>query len=170
MTTDDARTPDADTPGLESGDHDLMPALAAHPFMEDLDAAHLERMTPLLGMVRVEAGTYVFRHGQPAETLYLVTEGTVALEIAGASHEPLVLETIHGGDALGWSWLYPPYTWHLDARAVAPVAALTLDSAGLRRSFADDPILAAVMAWRIGEVLVDRLQHARTQLASVQLP
>ena len=170
MTTQNHATTDTAMPVLEPGSDDLLRALAAHPFMADLDAVHLERLGSLLGMVQVDAGIYVFRHGQPADTLYLVTEGTVALEIAGASHEPLVLETLHGGDALGWSWLYPPHTWHLDARVVTPMTAITLDAPGLRRYFADDPVLAAVMAWRIGEVLVDRLQHARAQLASVQLP
>ena len=50
------------------------------------------------------------------------------------------------------------------------MTALTLDGPGLRRFFADDPVLAAVVTWRIGAVLVDRLHHARDQLASVQWP
>ena len=42
--------------------------------------------------------------------------------------------TLHDEDVLGWSWLFPPYRWHLDARALAPVRALGFDGACLRRS------------------------------------
>jgi CRP/FNR family cyclic AMP-dependent transcriptional regulator len=149
---------------------DLRLQLAAHPFAEDFDAPHLDALAPLLGRVVLDADTFVFRHGQPAETLYLLTDGAVALEIAGPGREPLVLETLHEGDALGWSWLYPPHRWHLDARVVAPTTALTVDAVGLRRLFVDDPVLGVVVTWRVGALVVDRLHHAREQLASVHLP
>ena len=30
----------------------------------------------------------------------------------------MIVETLHDGDVLGWSWLVPPYRWQFDARAV----------------------------------------------------
>jgi hypothetical protein len=34
------------------------------------------------------------------------------------------IETLGTGDVLGWSWLFPPYYWHFDARAVTPTKAI----------------------------------------------
>lgn len=165
------RTP-ADRPGqLPSGDVGaLTVALAEHPFTEGFDAAHLGALADIAGEVAVPAGQYVFRQGQPAGTLYLITGGDVALEIALPAGEPLILETLHDGDALGWSWLYPPYQWHLDARTTTDVTALTVDAVLLRQLFTADTAFGLEVTWRIGAIVVDRLHHARRQLTSVQLP
>ena len=39
----------------------------------------------------------------------------------------MTIETIEAGEVLGWSWLFPPYRWHFDARALAPVRATAFD-------------------------------------------
>ena len=31
---------------------------------------------------------------------------------------PSTIETIEAGEVVGWSWLFPPYRWHFDARAL----------------------------------------------------
>ena len=152
---------------LDRGSRDELAAtLAAHPFTSDLDAPHLELLTDLAGLVTVEADRLVLRHGQPADTVYLLVEGDVALELAGPEQERITLQTLHEGDVLGWSWLWPPYHWHLDARSLTDVRAIALDGIGLREALAADPVLGCVVTMRIGGVLVDRLRHARERLAS----
>lgn len=154
-------------PQLDRGNRDALTAvLAAHPFTKDLDAAHLETLADLAGEVTVEADRFVFRHGQPADTVYLVTVGDVALEVTTPGREPVILQTLHEGDVLGWSWLWPPYLWHLDAHCRTAVTAIAIDGVQLRDALSADPVLGCVVSMRIGGVLVDRLQHARDQLAS----
>ena len=52
------------------------------------------------------------------------------------SHAPgrgaLMIETLHAGDLVGWSWLFAPYRWQLDARALEPCALVAFDGACLR--------------------------------------
>ena len=152
---------------LERGRNDELAArLAAHPFARDLDAPHVQALAELAGEVQVDAGRFVFRHGRPAETVYLLTAGDVALEVALLGRDPLILQTLHEGDVLGWSWLWPPYEWHLDAHCRTPVSAIAIDAIRLREALVDDPVMGCVVAMRIGGLLVDRLQHARDQLAS----
>lgn len=155
------------TPQLEEGSRDRLTAtLAAHPFTAGLDAAHLRALADLAGEVTVEAGRFVFRHGRPADTLYLLTAGDVALEVAVPGRDPVILQTLHEGDVLGWSWLWPPYQWHLDAHCRSRVTAIAIDAVGLRDALTADPVMGCVVSMRIGGVLVERLQHARDQLAS----
>ena len=156
---------------LDRGSRDQLAAtLAAHPFTTDLDAPHLDALTDLAGLVEVGADRFVFRHGRPADTVYLLIEGDVALEVAAPGRDPVILQTLHAGDVLGWSWLWPPYRWHLDAHCRTDMTAVALDAVGLREALAADPVMGCVVAMRIGGVLVDRLQHARDQLASAVTP
>lgn len=155
------------SPELDRGhSEELAARIAAHPFTRDLDAPHVQTLTDLAGEVRLAAGEFVFRHGRPAETVYLLTGGDVALEVALPGHEPLTLQTLHEGDVLGWSWLWPPYEWHLDAHCRTPVTAVAIDAVGLREALTEDPVMGCVVSMRIGGLLVERLQHARDQLAS----
>lgn len=154
-------------PQLEPGHHDELAArLAAHPFTDGLDASHVDALAELAGEVTLRRGEFVFRHGRPADTLYLLTAGDVALEIGVPGREPLTIQTLHEGDVLGWSWLWPPYEWHLDAHARSDVRALAVDAVALRHQLTTDPVMGCVVAMRVGGVLVDRLRHARDQLAS----
>ena len=64
----------------------------------------------------LRAGEALFREGEPADTFYLCVTGAVALEVHAPGGPPLVIETLHEGDTVGWSWLFPPYRWHFDGR------------------------------------------------------
>ena len=52
-----------------------------------------------------------------------------------------MIETVGPGGAVGWSWLFPPYRWHFDARALDPVGAVAVDAACLRAKADADPAL-----------------------------
>ena len=40
------------------------------------------------------------------------------VEIDVPTRGPITLQTLADGEMLGWSWLFPPYRWQFDARAV----------------------------------------------------
>jgi CRP/FNR family cyclic AMP-dependent transcriptional regulator len=157
-----ATTRDALGPG---DSQDLGVLVAGHPFLRGFDQPHVQALLELAGLVQVPAGEFIFRHNEPSHALHLLTEGDVTLEMARTGRMPLVLESLHQGDTLGWSWLFPPHLWHLDALAITEVTAITIDAAGLRDRMTADPALGAIVSWRIGELLVDRLSHARDQLS-----
>jgi len=37
------------------------------------------------------------------------------------------LYTVEPGDVVGWTWLFPPYRWKFDLRAVEEVHAISFD-------------------------------------------
>ncbi len=113
------------------------------------------------------AGETLFREGEPADVFYLVRRGRVALELYVPARGPITVETVDAGDVVGWSWLFPPYTWHFDARAVGPVRAIAVDGACIREKCDDDPALGYELMRRFSAVLLDRLNA--TQLRLVDL-
>ena len=68
---------------------------------------------------------------------------------------------------VGWSWLFPPYRWQFDARAVGAVRATAFDGVCLRDKCDADPALGYDLMWRFAQVLVERLQWTRLRLLDV---
>ena len=76
----------------------------------------------------------------------------------------MTIETIEGGEVLGWSWLIPPYRAHFDARALTLVRALSLDGVCLRTKCEKDPSLGFELLKRFNRLVVSRLEATRMQL------
>jgi len=140
--------------------------LAGHPFFRDLPPADIQLLTSCAKNIRFEAGQMIFREGADADQFYLVRDGRVALEVF-TPRGPAPIQTISAGDALGWSWLIPPYKWRFDARAIETTRALTLDGKCLRGKCDEDPRLGYELLKRIAAVIADRLHATRLQMLDV---
>ncbi len=75
-----------------------------------------------------------------------------ALETYFPARGPVTIETLEAGEVLGWSWLFPPYRWHLDARALTTVRATAFDGACLRGKCEADPALGYELMSRFAQV------------------
>ena len=138
--------------------------LSQHPFFRDLDAEHLATVAGCASNEVFAAGTFLCREGQPADVFYVLRFGRVAVEIATPSGGPVVVETVEPGDVLGWSWLFPPFKWHFDARATTLVRALALDGACLRKKCDQDARLGYDLMGRFAQLAVRRLEATQLQL------
>ena len=117
--------------------------------------------------VRFAEGEVLFREGDPADAFYVVRHGSVALETFVPARGAITIETLEAGEVVGWSWLFAPYRWHFDARALSLVRATAFDGACLRGKCADDPRLGYELMSRFAQVLIERLQWTRLRLLDV---
>lgn len=142
----------------------LEPILEKHPFFAGLDERYLELLTGCATNLRFKPGEYLFREGDEAKQFFVIREGTVALEIFVPGTGPKKIQTLEDGDVVGWSWLFPPYTWHFSGRAAAPLRALVLDGKCLRDKCEEDHDLGYEFQKRVSRIVVERLQATRLQL------
>ena len=137
------------------------------PVFAGLDPAFAE----LLGGCSVTAGAargdIIARQGDPADTFWIIRSGRVALELHSPNRGGLAIETLEPGDVIGWSWLFPPYQWHYDARALEDVRAVEVDGACLRGKCDADPACGYDMLRRFSEIMIDRLEATRLRLLDV---
>lgn len=138
--------------------------LAAHPFFRDLPEPYLAIVTGCVSNVKFDAGEFLFREGAPADRFYIIRHGRVAVQAFAPGRGALSIETIDEGEVVGWSWLFPPYTAHFDARALTLVRALSLDGACLRAKCEKDSGLGYQLTKRFAQVVVHRLEATRVQL------
>ena len=142
----------------------LEPILSAHPFFHDLEPRYLKLIVGCAANVRFEAGQFVFREGDEANQFYLIRHGSVSLEIFAPNRGSITTQTLGEGDVLGWSWLFAPYRWSCDARAVTLTRAIALDGSCLRAKCEGDHELGYELLKRFAHVIMDRLSATRLQL------
>jgi len=115
---------------------------------------------------RVVAGTMLLKEGEPADRFFLIRHGAIALELYSPTG-PLVIQTLYEGEVAGWSWLFEPYVWHMDGRAVQDSSVVTFDAACLRGKVQTDHELGYQLMTRFAANVIDRLQATRLQLIDV---
>jgi CRP-like cAMP-binding protein len=138
--------------------------LESHPFFAGLSPYALELIAGCASNVHFDEGSRIFDQGEPASQFYVIRDGRVALEVHSPAKGPLIIDTMNGGEVLGWSWLIPPYQYFASARAVTPVRATALDGACLRGKCEDDTDLGYQLLKRVTTVMYQRLQSTRIRL------
>ena len=137
------------------------------PLFACLEPGQLELIAGCGSNVHFDTDQVLFREGDPADTFYVVRHGSVALETFVPSRGGVTIETLEAGEVLGWSWLFEPYRWHFDARALSPLRATAFDAACLRGKCDDDPKLGYALMSRFAGVLIERLQWTRLRLLDI---
>jgi CRP-like cAMP-binding protein len=141
--------------------------LTDSPVFAGLEPDQLEFIAGCARNVGFDRDERVFREGEPADVFYLVRRGRVALSAHVPGRGDVTIDTIEPGEVLGWSWLFPPFRWHFDARAVEDVRAVVFDGECLRGKCADDHALGHELLLRFGKVMIDRLRATRVRLLDV---
>jgi CRP/FNR family cyclic AMP-dependent transcriptional regulator len=143
--------------------------LAAQPFFKGLSASHIELLARNAMSVEFKTDEYIFEEGSPANRFYILLSGEVALESpcpkCDDERGPVLIETVGAGSVLGWSWLFPPYYSHFNARAVSPVKTLFFYGTRLREQCENDHELGYELMKRVAAVFIERLQATRIKLS-----
>jgi CRP/FNR family cyclic AMP-dependent transcriptional regulator len=142
----------------------LADELAVVPCLSGLPVKTLETIAGCARNVHFTAGDVLFREGDRADTFFVVRHGSIALETFVPARGSITIETIEPGEVIGWSWLFAPYRWHFDARALTDVRATAFDGICLRRKCDADPALGYDLMSRFAQVLIERLQWTRLRL------
>jgi len=138
--------------------------VSSHPLLAGLPGDAVDQVAGCALNMAFSPGDLLLVEGEPADTLFLVRRGRVAIEIDSPGRGPIVIETVGPGAAVGWSWLFPPFRWHFDARAVDTVGAIAVDGACLRAKAEADHALGHMLLGRVAAVLLDRLQATRVRM------
>jgi CRP-like cAMP-binding protein len=137
--------------------------ISQHPLTRGLAEPHLDALAACAGELRVPAGAFLMREGQPADASYLVISGRVALEIHAPGHGEAPLTTVGPGGAIGWSWLIAPHRWHFDGVVREEALLVRLDGVCLRERCERECSLGWAVARRFMKLMQDRIERLRLQ-------
>jgi CRP/FNR family cyclic AMP-dependent transcriptional regulator len=147
----------------------LLAVLHKHPFVEEFQPEHLERLAELAQEVHFDRDAVVFHEGDDTHDFYLIVKGRVALEIEAPDHTFRV-QTLTAGDELGWSSLLMGRGKHFQARALEPTDALAFDGTALFEACRQDKAFGFALMYRMLGVVSERLQATRLQVLDMYSP
>lgn len=148
-------------------DKTLEPILREHPFFKDLAPEYLSILVGCATNHVFHQNDYLMREGDEANQFFLLRHGEVALETPVPGHGARTLHTLHEGDVVGWSWLFPPYRYHYSVRSTTLVRALALDGKCLREKCEANHSLGYELMKRFALIMMERLQATRMQVLDV---
>lgn len=138
--------------------------VAMHPVLCGMSRHHIKLLADCAMAKIFKRGEFLFRQGEFANRFYLIESGNVSVEAAGRDGHPVAIELVGAGSLVGWSWLFPPYVWHFDARATNTSETLFFYGTILREYCEKDPTLGFELLKRMSAVMLKRLQAARDKL------
>src|SRR5688572_6477090 len=146
--------------------HELL--LANHPFLRGMKPLHLEALAEAAMRRRFDAGEIIFREGDPANRFYLIQSGKVEVQWRDQNDELLPVEQLRAGEVLGWSWLFPPFHTHFEARALEATEALFFYGTHLRELTERDHEFGYELMGRAASVMMQRLQAAHREVLALR--
>lgn len=135
-----------------------------HPFLSGLNPHFYHFFNECALLRRYDPGQEVFHEHGNAGHFYLISSGKVTLETFVPGCGRVTIQTLGPGEALGWSWLFPPHQWHFSASAAEPTELIEFDAAHLREKAEENRDFANELITRVAKILLERLQGTREQL------
>ncbi|MGW2024755.1 cyclic nucleotide-binding domain-containing protein [Streptomyces decoyicus] len=128
------------------------------------------QLTDLAVEVSMPRATRLFEEGRRADHFWIIRSGQVALDQRVPGRRAAIVETLGRDELLGWSWLFPPYLWHLGAETVGPVEAVEFDAGVVRALCESDPVVGRAMYRYVAETVAERLHGTRVRLLDLYGP
>lgn len=126
-----------------------------------LGSAEAEAVLALGTRRTLGPGAVLFKLGDPAEQMYLITRGRIALtlpmQILGR-HEDVLVEERLPGETIGWSAVIPPHRFTLKASAPLETEVLAFSRAALLGHFAIRPAVGYAVIRNVAAIMGHRLQ------------
>ena len=135
-----------------------------HPFWAGLNLHHFDLLKKCATFQRFDVGQSIFQEGGHADNFYLIQKGRVTLHAFVPGRGAVTVQTVSGGDALGWSWLFPPHQWHFSAHSSDPTEAIVFGAKLLRDEAEQNHDFGFELTKRVSKMLLQRLQETRLLL------
>jgi CRP/FNR family cyclic AMP-dependent transcriptional regulator len=144
----------------------LSDALRHHRFTGDLADHHIATLASIAAEVTFAEDELVLLNGQCSRSLYLVTDGSVSVELHTATFT-VAIQALGVGQAFGWSSLLEDQDTLFRVRARQRTAALRLDGATLKQACRSDPVLGYEILQRALKLVAGRVQATEEKFAEM---
>ncbi|MFH1681674.1 MAG: cyclic nucleotide-binding domain-containing protein [Candidatus Eisenbacteria bacterium] len=140
--------------------------LRYYSYFAGVDGESLKAVAAISEEVSIPAGQTLFKEGDPAKALYIVTNGQVDVSLQLGSGREIVVDQIVPGDLLGWSVFVEPHKMRATAIARKESKAVAINAAKLRDLCEKDTRLGFNLVKQVAGSLAHRLSGAVTKIAA----
>lgn len=136
-------------------------------FLAPATDKELRLLLPAARVGSYPAESMLFREGEHVPDVFIVTAGTVALEMLGPEQWPRRFQTLGAGELLGWSPLLGAEPMTASARAITDVRVVALDAKAVLAVCEQDPRFGFAFMRLTAAAIAARLNATRLQLLDV---
>ena len=140
--------------------------LRDHAFTNGLTGEQTDALAALGFEVSFETDEVILADGQHSRYFYLITSGSVAVELRTPTFVVCV-QALGPGKVFGWGALLENHNTLFQVRAREVTTALCLDCVALKPAFEADPVLRAEVLQRALQVVAGRVRATELRFAEM---
>lgn len=135
-------------------------------FFKGFGEEELAKLAAVAAEETHDAGTQMYKNGDPARALFMIEEGKVVMVMDSymGPHKPpmqVTVDVVTKGESMGWSALVDPFIYTLGALCIDRTRVIAFDAARLRKLMEEDCALGFRMMKATAKVIANRLTHTR---------
>lgn len=144
--------------------HELIPRLERTAIFDDFRREDFEALVGYLSVLRVDAGTLIFREGEKGTRMCLLLDGKLEVFKTDDSGARKKITDVGAGKLIGEMSLIDgmPYSATVVASAISTLVMLSRDN--LQRICEERPRVGNRLLWKIGNLLSLRLRQTTGRL------
>lgn len=149
---------------------DIMKTLEESLLFGDLKDEERGRIARFSNEAVFEAGDILFHEGDPAEKIYIVVKGTVAVEVGLLGRRRrrcATIATAGRGESVGWSAGIGSPSYLSSAYAVEKTTALAIDRQAVRLLCTEEPSSGLLVMKKLADLASSRLSRTAGVLANM---
>ena len=146
--------------------------LRRYPFFGPFNDDQLRAIAKVADEASADVGEELFEECAPADSLYLLLEGSVELfykseeEFHPKTSREFSVGDINPGEVFAISSVISPFVINATARATRPCKFVKIDAISLRKMFDEDPQMGYIAMHQVTKAIMERLAYTRVQLAA----
>jgi len=146
--------------------------LRRYPFFGPFNDDQLKAIAKISDEESVDSGEELFEECAPADSLYLLLEGSVELfykseeEFHPKTSREFSVGDINPGEVFAISSVISPYVINATGRTTRPSKYVKIDAKALRQMFEENPAMGYLAMHQVTKSLMERLASTRVQLAA----
>ncbi len=144
----------------------LLQSLSKVDLFTGLEEEQLDAIAALCTKVECAKGKILFREGEEAKYLYILTEGSVTIQVRLSSRPErvsvaVVNQPYHG---FGWSGVVAPFHYTASSLCQEDSRLIAIEGQALMKLLEQEPVAGFIVMKRIAEVVSSRLRNSRAAL------
>jgi CRP-like cAMP-binding protein len=142
--------------------------ISREDFRNNIIFAHLtdemlDKLIPLAQEIQVEERDYVFKEGDPVESMYLIKRGTILVEQRLTEKMTVTAGTLTVGEALGFSSLFKEGTYSTNAVCADQCNLIVINGEALMDVLKKDHSMGFYVMQNIAVVFGGRIERRTEQ-------
>jgi CRP/FNR family cyclic AMP-dependent transcriptional regulator len=133
--------------------------LEALPLFQGLSTQDVQLLAERFKRVKYAKGEAIFAQGDPANRIYIVLSGNVAIRFKPEDDEMLTVTEVAKDGVFGWSSVLGRNKYTSCAICLDDVEALSVQGDVLRKLCKTHPITGVIILERLAEVIAERLRN-----------